>query len=159
MKQISIFDILKDPVKEPPCGYLKEDQYYLIGKEIAFTQLKDLIGKKVINSVTTESNRWFKVYKVIDYFEEHDKFYKQVRKLPENPIGYGEIVNDYIHDVVGIKECMDCYDLDFICDRVALSDSNLSNKANAWISEAYCSNGRFNCDLMPYPETFYELNL
>lgn len=158
MKQISIFDILERPKENIPCGYLKEEQYYLIGKKISFSQLKDLIGKKVICSVSTESNTWYKVYKVIDYYEDQDKFYKQVRELPENPIGYGQIVNDYIHDVVGIKECMDCYELDFTCDRVALCDSNLNDKANAWVSEAYSNNGRYKVDL-DYPETFYELNI
>ena len=158
MKQITIFDIIEKPIKDIQCGYLKEDQYHLIGRELRFSELKDLIGKKVVCSATTQSNKWYRVYKVVDYFENHDKFYKQVRELPENNIGYKEIVNDYIHDVIGIKECMDCYELDFICDRVALSDDNRSSKANAWISEAYCSNGRYQIDFN-YPETFFELNI
>ena len=155
MKQMTIFDIIEKPKKEPPCGYI--DDLLLVGRELRFQELKNMIGKKVVCSVSTESHTWYKVYKVIDYFEEHDKFYKQVRKLPENSIGYGQIVNDYIHDVVGIKECMDCYELSFICDRVVLSDSNLNDKANAWVSEAYCSNGRFKANTFDYPETFYEL--
>lgn len=159
MKQITIFDLFQSKDTEIPCGYLKEEQYYLIGKEIPFVQLKDLIGHKVVNSVITESHTWYKVYKVIDYFENSDKYYKQVRELPDNSFKYGEIVNDYIHDVVGIKECMECYELDFTCDRIALSDSNLNNKANAWVSEANCSNGRFEYSGLPYPETFYELNV
>ena len=57
---------------------------------------------------------------------------------------YSEIVNEYIYNVVGQKEAMACYDVAFVCDRVALSDKDGDKKANAWISEAYCGGGRFN---------------
>jgi len=154
MKQITIFDIIQ--TGETPCGYLKEEQYYLIGRELDFQELKNLIGKKVICTSPTQSKTWYRVYKVIDYFENNDKFYHQVEKLPENNIQYSAIVNDYIHDVVGVKECMDCYELSFTCDRVALTDKDRSDSANAWVSEAYCSNGRFE-PVSIYPETFFEL--
>lgn len=157
-KQITIFDIIEEPKKEIPCGYLEEDQYHLIGRELSFLELKDMIGKKVICTAHTESHKWYKVYKVVDYFIDSDKVYKMVRKLPENALKYPDKVNDYIHDVCGQKEAMDCYELDYICDRVALSDDNRKNQANAWVSEMYCRNGRHD-PINGFADTFYELNI
>lgn len=158
MKQMSIFDIIPETTRNIPCGYLEEDQYHLIGRELSFPELKDMIGKKVICTVHTESNTWYKVYKVVDYFVDSDKVYKQVRELPEGCLHYGDYVNDYIHDVCGQKEAMDCYEIDYTCDRVALSDDNRKNQANAWVSEMYCKNGRFD-PVDGYADTFYELNV
>lgn len=158
MKQLTIFDFL--PAKqEIPCGYIEEhDEISLIGRELRFTELKDMIGEKCIVSVTTESRRWYKVIKIVDYWENHDKIYKQVRDLPENDIGYPERVNDYIHDVCGIKECMDCYEIDYICDRIAYTDKENGKEAKGWVSESWCSNGRFE-PLSETTETFYEINI
>lgn len=158
MKQMTIFDIIEGPKKEIPCGYLEEDQYHLIGRELSFSELKDMIGKKVICTAHTENHKWYKVYKVIDYFVDSDKVYKRVRELPENTLKYSDKVNDYIHDVCGQKEAMDCYEIDYTCDRVALSDDNRKNQANAWVSEMYCRNGRHD-PINGFAETFYELNI
>ena len=154
MKQLTIFDVIADvkPKEKPkdiPCGYTEDTS--IVGSAIPFTELKNYIGKKVIKS----DGRNYKVYQVIEYFESCDTFYKRVKPLPDNDIGYGEIVNEYIHDVCGIKECMSCYEPAFKCDRIALSD-NGGKTANSWISEAYCSNGRFRID-NDYPYTFYEI--
>ena len=152
--QMTIFDILvPDKPTDVSYGYIEDES--IVGKELTFQDLKNYIGKQVICTVTTESNKWFRVYKVIEYFENHDTFYRQAKPLPPNTYPYGEIVNSYIHDVVGIKECMECYEVAYTCDRVALS-SNGKNKADSWISEAYCANGRFDND-DPYAERFYEI--
>lgn len=157
MYQMTIFDIIKRTVKDIPCGYIKEeDETALVGRELSFTELKNMIGKKCIVSATTESRRWYKVIKIIDYFEGCDKIYKQVRELPENDIGYGERVNDFIHDVVGIKDCMDCYEVDYVCDRVAYTNKDNSKKAEGWVSESWCSGGRFK-PLDGPTEGFFEL--
>lgn len=155
MKQITIFDILEPDTKEVPCGYI--DDLSLIGRELRFSELKDMIGKKCIVTNHTESQKCYKVVKIIAYFVDCDKVYKQVRELPENDIGYGDKVNDYIHDVVGIKECMDCYEVDYICDRVAFTDKENGKEANCWVSEMYCSNGRFEPLYGKLGDTFYEL--
>lgn len=156
MKQMTIFDIIEEPNKEPLCGYLKEEEYNLIGRQLSFQELKNMIGKKCIVTAHTESHKWYKVIKIVDYFIDCDKVYKQVRDLPENDIGYGDRVNDYIHDVVGIKECMDCYEVEYICDRVAYTDKEKTKEANSWVSEMYCSNGRFE-PITTSSTTFYEL--
>ena len=146
MKQIDIFDILpKQLPLDVPCGYIDDPD--LVGGVIPFTHLKNYIGKKVVK--VYESG--YKVYKVIEYIENCDTYYKRVRPLPDNALHYGEIVNEYIHDVVGQKEAMACYDIAFICDRVALSDKEGSNQANSWISEAYCKFGRYEVN----PENNY----
>ena len=139
MNQIDIFDLIpKQLPKDVPCGYIDDND--LVGKEIAFPDLKNYIGKKIVKKFETG----LKVYKVIEYIENSDTYYKRVRPLPDNALHYGEIVNEYIHDVVGQKEAMACYELAFTCDRVALSDKEGSNQANAWISETHTTSSRYN---------------
>ncbi len=143
MQQLTIFDFLPAK-KEIHCGYIKEeDENSLIGRELRFTELKNMIGEKCIVSVTTQSRRWYKVIKIVDYWENHDKIYKQVRDLP---------------DVCGIKECMDCYEIDYICDLIAYTDKENGKEAKGWVSESWCSNGRFN-PVSGTTETFYEINI
>ena len=158
MKQLTIFDVLpgEEQASEVPYGYIKDMR--IVGKELSFQDLKNYIGKQVVKCVSTESNQYFRVYKVIEYYENCFTYYKQVRPLPDNPIGYGEYVNEYIHDVVGIKECMACYEPAFTCDRVGLSD-NGKDKENSVVCEAYCSNGRYD-EILDYTgevESFYEI--
>jgi len=163
MRQLTIFDVIEpetkpDKLKSVPYGYIRDIR--IVGRELTFQDLKNCIGKQIVKCDSTESNQYFRVYKVIEYYEDCDTYYKRVRPLPPNPIGYGDIVNSFIHDVVGIKECMECYEPAFICDRVALS-GNGKDKADSWISEAYCSNGRYE-PLMYFPTdsltTFFEIN-
>jgi len=152
MKQLDIFDILpKELPLDVPCGIISDTD--LIGEVIPFTELKNYIGKKVVKRY----EGGYKVYKVIEYMESTDTFYKRVKPLPDNTLHYGEIVNEYIHDVVGIPECMACYDVAFKCDRVALSDKEGSNLANSWISEAYCGNGRYEVSSVYYNYSFHKL--
>lgn len=157
-KQISIFDILApdEPKPDEPktitYGYIKD--FRIVGQELTFQDLKNYIRKPVVECKSTESNQYFRVYKVVEYYEDCDTYYKRVRPLPPNQIGYGEIVNSYIHDVIGIPECMECYEPAFTCDRVALS-SNGKDKADSWISEAYCANGRFDCYLGTLADTCF----
>lgn len=146
MKQITIFDIIADEkpavkTNDIPCGYIRDMR--IVGRELEFQELKDFIGKKVIEVRSTESNQYYRVYKVIGYYEDCFTYYKRVKPLPDSDIGYGEIVNEFIHDVVGIKDCMACYEPYFTCDRVALSDNN-GNKSNAVVCEAWCCNGRYD---------------
>ena len=139
MQQIDIFDILpKQLPLDVHCGYINDPD--LVGEVIPFTSLKDYIGKKVVKAY----EGGYKVYKVIEYIENCDTFYKRVRPLPDNALHYGEIVNEYIHDVCGQKEAMACYEPYFTCDRVALSDKEGTDKANAWVSEAWCKDGRYD---------------
>lgn len=131
--QMTLFDIIaQDKPNNAPYGYIDDLSY--VGRELTFKELEGHIGKQIVCTVKTESHLWYRVYKVVDYFEDCDTYYKQVRPLPPNGYEYGEIVNSYIHDVVGVKECMACYEPAFTCDRVSLS-SNGKDKADSWISE------------------------
>lgn len=139
MQQIDIFDILpKQLPLDVPCGYISDPD--LVGEQIPFTDLRNYIGKKVVKAY----EGGYKVYKVIEYIEQSDTFYKRVRPLPDTAMKYGDIVNEYIHDVCGQKEAMACYEPYFTCDRVALSDKEGTDKANAWVSEAWCKDGRYD---------------
>lgn len=154
-KQITIFDIIEQPVKkEPPCGYI--DDLLLIGRELQFQELKDMIGKKCIVSSSTASNIGFKVIRIFDYFENSGSVYKRVRELPEGCMRYGEYVNDYIYEKCGQKEAMKCYEKAYTCDKVGYSDNERCKASNSWVSEMYCRNGRHD-PINGFAETFYEL--
>lgn len=154
MKQITIFDIIEVPIKDIPCGYI--DDMSLIGRELRFNELKNLIGKKCVIACPRQSAIDYKVIKIMDYWEDHDKIYRQVKPLPENCLHYSDRVNGYIHDVVGQDIAMECYEVEAICDRVGYADQDKYQQSNSWVSEMYCSNGRFE-PIAAYSETFYEL--
>ena len=158
MYQMTIFDIIEGPKKEIPCGYIKEeDETILVGRELRFNELQRMIGKKVILCSPRQSAVDYKVIRITDYWSDCDKVYKMVRSIPEGCLHYSDRVNDYIHDVCGQKEAMDCYELDYICDRVGFVDKDKNNKSDHFLSEMYCKNGRFD-PMDEYADTFYELN-
>lgn len=130
MYQTTIFDFLEKP--EVKLGYFEGNIYEIAGKELTFADLKNYKGKKVL--VQGECG-YYKVYEVMDYKADVNTIYKRVRPLPPNNCGYGEFVNDYIHDVCGIKECMACYEPYKTYGQLALNDSEHSKKANSWIAE------------------------
>lgn len=156
MKQITIFDIIPDEKKEVPCGYTED--LSLIGRELRFNELQGMIGKKVVICSPRQSAVDYKVIRITDYWVDHDKVYKMVRPIPEGCLSYSDRVNDYIHDVCGQKEAMDCYELDYICDRVGFVDKDKNNQSDHFLSEMYCKNGRFD-PMNEYADTFYELNI
>lgn len=156
MKQMTIFDIIPETTRNIPCGYT--DDMSLIGRELRFDELKNLIGKKCIICSPRQSAIDYMVIKITDYWVDCDKVYKQVRELPEGCLHYGDRVNDYIHDVCGQKEAMDCYELDYICDRVGFVDKDKNSQSDHFISEMYCRNGRYD-PKDKYADTFYELNV
>lgn len=155
MKQITIFDIIPDEKKEVSCGYTED--LSLIGRELRFNELQGMIGKKVLLCSPRQSAVDYKVIRITDYWVDHDKVYKMVRPIPEGCLHYSDRVNDYIHDVCGQKEAMDCYELDYICDRVGFVDNDKQKQSDHFLSEMYCKNGRFN-PMNEYADTFYELN-
>ena len=158
MKQLTIFDIIEQPKTEPPCGYI--DDLLLIGRELQFTELESMIGKKVIITSGTVSSIAYKVIRITDYHKDSDTVYKRVRELPEGKMYYPDYVNDYIHDICGIKECMDCYEVAYTCDRVAFTDNDRCKGSNGGVSEMYCRNGRHEpIGGFSDSETFYELNI
>lgn len=138
MNQIDIFDLIPKQLPiDVPCGYIDDPD--LLGREIPFPDLKNYIGKKVVKAY----EGGYKVYKVIEYIENCDTYYKRVRPIPDNAFHYDEYVNEYIYSVVGQKAAMACYEAAFTCDRIALSDKEGSEQANAWTSETYCKGGKY----------------
>ena len=154
MKQISIFDILPMIKTDIACGYI--DNLALIGRELRFYELKTMINKKCLLARPHQNSVIYAVVRITDYWEDCDKIYKQIKPLPENCLRYGDRVNDYIHDIVGQKEAMACYEEECTCDRVGYSDNDHFKKGNCSVSEMYCSNGRFK-PIIEYSESFYEL--
>lgn len=158
MEQITIFDFIQQE-KDISCRWLKDGDDDLIGKVIPFRDLKKYISKKVIASCgITGGKHNYRIVQITEYHENSHKIYKRVRPLPPNGIGYGEYVNDYIHDVCGIKECMECYDLFMEFDSVSFSDADKRKKGNCSISEYWCTGGRWNFPQHAL-ETFHELNV
>lgn len=154
MKQITIFDIIPDENKEQQCGYI--DDLSLIGRELSFNELKEMIGKKVVICAPRQSATDYKVIKVTSYWTDCDRIYKRVRPLPAGCLNYSNQVNDYVHDVCGQKEAMACYELDYTCDRIGYVTKDNKNSPDHFVSEAWCRNGRFETqDEFPY--SFYEL--
>ena len=156
MKQMTIFDIIPENIRNIPCGYT--DDMSLIGRELRFDELKNLIGKKCIICSPRQSAIDYMVIKITDYWVDCDKVYKQVRELPEGCLQYSDRVNDYIHDVCGQKEAMDCYELDYTCDRVGYVNKDKNTVSDHFLSEMYCSNGRYE-PVNSFADTFYELNI
>jgi hypothetical protein len=154
MEQITIFDFIQQE-KDTSCRWLKDGDDDLIGKVIPFRDLKKYIGKKVVVSCV---NSGYRIVRIFDYHENCNTIYKRVRPLPDNDIGYGEYVNEYIHDVCGIKECMACYEPYMTFDGVSYSDTDRNRKANCSIAEYYCTGGRWNM-IGTFLETFHELNV
>lgn len=159
MKQLSFFDLLEPEdigTKEVPYGYLED--LSLVGRELKFTELKDMVGQKCLLARHSATGTSYRVVKITEYWENCDKVYKQVRPLPEGiAVRYGDMVNGYIHDVVGIKEAMECYELSYVCDRVAFTDSDRKQDFNKYcVSESYCSNSRF--EPIDCYESFYILS-
>ena len=155
MQQMTIFDLLSNRTS---CRWLKAGDDDLIGEVIPFRELKNRIGEKVIVGSLSGSGGNYRIVRITDYRENSHKIYKRARPLPPNDIGYGEYVNEYIHDVCGIKECMDCYDLFMLVDSVVFSDNDKHKNGNCFISEYWCAGGKWN-----YPqrtlEAFHELNV
>ena len=159
MKQLSFFDLLEPEdigTKEVPYGYLED--LSLVGRELKFTELKDMVGQKCLLARHSATGTSYRVVKITEYWENCDKVYKQAKPLPEGiAVRYGDMVNGYIHDVVGIKEAMDCYELAYECDRVAYSESDKKQDKNKYqVSESYCSNGRY--EPLDSFESFYILS-
>jgi hypothetical protein len=152
MEQITIFDFIQQE-KDTSCRWLKDGDDDLIGKVIPFRELKNMIGEKVIVNTVTSG---YRIVRIFDYYENCNTIYKRVRPLPNSDIGYGEYVNEYTHDVVGIKECMACYEPFAVFDMVAYTDKDKSN-AKSYVSEYYCTGGRWNM-VSSGNETFHVLN-
>lgn len=152
-EQMSIFDLIEQE-RDISCRWLKDGDDDLIGKVIPFRDLKKYIGKKVVVSCVSSG---YRIVRIISYTEDSRTIYKRVRPLPDNDIGYGEYVNDYIHDICGIKECMACYEPFMKFDSVSYSDKDKLNKANCFETEYYCTGGRWNM-IGSVNETFHELN-
>lgn len=136
MEQLDLFDYMP-PIEEPITYCSVKDDGIILGRSIPFHELKHMIGRNVFY---VENGRK-KVIKVIRYSENARTVYKRVRPLPANDIGYGEYVNEYIHDVVGIKSCMACYEPYRKYDLIQYTESNKRSKDFLQISEEYCKGG------------------
>ena len=151
-EQMSIFDLIEQE-RDISCRWLKDGDDDLIGKVIPFRELKYKIGEKVIVNTVTSG---YRIVRILEYHNNCNMIYKRARPLPSSDIGYGEYVNEYIHDVCGIKECMACYEPFEVFDMVGYSDKE-KGKANSYVSEYYCTGGRWNM-IGSVNETFHELN-
>lgn len=124
--QLTLFDILP---KEIPLGYIRDleiDTYK--GELIPFNQLANHIEEKVLMERPRQGATDYKVVLVKRYLVDSDGVYRWKSGESER-IG--------------------------TCDRVSLSDDNRKGKANMWLSEMYCRDGRY-CTSR-YPTRFYTI--
>ena len=124
--QMTIFDILP---KETPLGYIKRDDVQCYrGRVLTFSELADCIELKVLMECPREGATDYKVVLVKRYLTDSDKVYRWES-------GKSELIG--------------------ICDRVSLSDDNRKGKANMWVSEMHCRDGRY-CTSR-FPHRFYTI--
>ncbi len=144
--QFSLNDLLSESIK---LGWIGEEK---VGNIIPFQDLKNYKDKKVVYQSFMGSGDDSKpIYKVIlikDYLENTDKYYRNRQD--------GSIVNDYLASISS-KEVKDNLEPEFTCDRLAYSDDNRTKKANSWISEAFCNNGRHQIAHNSFLVCFHEL--
>lgn len=126
MEQMTMSDFLP---KELPLGWLKDEDVALYkGDIIPFERLPDYIGERIIEELPRQSAIDYRIVLVKDYLKDSDKVYRW---------------KDGDSELIGI------------CDRVRLSDDNRKGKANMWVSEMYCRDGRYCTGL--YPTRFYKV--
>lgn len=124
--QLTIFDILP---KELKLGYIKDEEVEAYkGSIITFSQLADFIEEAVLMECPRQSAVDYRVVRVKKYLTDCDKVYRW---------------SDGDSELIGV------------CDRVSLTDDNRKGKANMWVSEMYCIDGRY-CTTK-YPHRFYRI--
>lgn len=132
--QISINDYLS---KDIPLGWVDDSK---IGAIIPFQNLKDYIGKRVIyrSAIGSNTDEGFfnKLVLIKEYLDKSDTYYT----IEED--GNVSFYNDYIRSISS-KDKQEKMKKAFVCDRIAYSDDNRTKKANSWLSEAFCINGRY----------------
>lgn len=144
--QLSFNDILAEAI---PMGFVDEAK---VGKVIPFQELKGYKEKKVVYrsfyGSGDASSPYFRVVLIKDYYENSDKYY---RNELDNTI-----LNEFVVSLSS-QETKSHLSPAFTCDRIAYSDDDRTKKANSWLSEAYCSNGRHQICHDSSSVCFYEL--
>ena len=79
---------------------------------------------------------WNKVVMIKDYFDECDTYYSL-----DND-GKTSYYNEYLKSLSS-EEVKKQLKPAFVCDRIAYTDDDRTKKTNSWLSEAYCTNGRY----------------
>lgn len=126
MMQLTWDDVLP---REVPLGYIKdEDVEKYKGNLIVFSELSEHIGERILKENPRQSAVDYKIVLVKRYLTDCDKVYRWSE-------GKSELIGT--------------------CDRVSLSDDNRKGKANMWVSEMYCRDGRYCTS--KHPTRFYEI--
>lgn len=137
--QISLNDFLSEKVH---LGWTKETS---LGKVIPFQNLKDFIEKKVIYKDALGQ----KVVIIKNYFSKSDTFYSY------GEAGTTKLFNDYIAKLQS-SAIQKKLKVAFVCDRIAYTDDDRTRKTNSWLSEAFCTNGRYQVTHDASSVCFYE---
>lgn len=146
--QITLYDIFTQDV---PLGSCEAEHK---GSMIKFQELENYIGKRVVIARPTSSHEFYSVVMITSYYKNSDRIYKlNPREIKTNGKEYPERINEFLYDIN--HRGSDDYVVDHICDRIGYTDDNKRFKEHLWVSEQYCSNGRWE-PLDSYPECFYE---
>lgn len=136
--QVSLYDLFTQDVPLEACGAEH------VGRIIGFRDLENYIGKRVVLSCPSREHVYYKVVIITSFTKDSDNIWKKKDS--------GELINDFLYE---LNRRPDCYTKDHVCDRIGYSDDNRRHKENSWVSEAYCSNGRWE-PLIAFPECFFE---
>ncbi len=130
-----------------PLGYIRrlskaDEESVNIGRVIPFTKLKSLVGEKVLKRCYTKKYDgtlipWYQIVKLTNYLVNSDTIYKWS-------------MDDHGYRKAGIK---------YVCDRVCYTDNDRVKKTNGVVSEAWCSNGRFEPVDNGTPYCFFDFSV
>ena len=140
-EQMSLVDFAVATTAEPPIGWLEDVDKYK-GEMIPFRDLENYVGKRIIIGMPRQSTTDYKVVKLTSYHKDCDTIYRWGSGDSESHSTCGWINKE----AVAIGKC----------DRVGYSDDARREKENSWVSEMYCSNGRFDT-YGNYPECMYRI--
>lgn len=130
-----------------PLGYIRrlskaDEESVNIGRVIPFTELRSLVGEKVLNLIFTKNYDgtlipWYKIVRITDYLVKSD-------------IAYRWSLDKHGYSKTGIK---------YVCDRVCYTDNDRVKTTNGIVREDWCSNGRFGPVGNTTPYSFYEFTV
>lgn len=125
--QLAFSDYLNETLS---LGYV-DNGCGMIGPEIPFARLGEYIGKKILISSPRESSTDYKIVIVTSF-----------RKDGENVYRYSSTKT---YEIIGKAS------------RIGFTDDNRRKKENSWVSELYCTNGRYKGS-NKYQSCMYEIN-
>lgn len=137
--QISLTDY---KYKDTPLGYIDGNKVTdYMGSEIPYNRLGEYIGKKILYSMPRQDVVDYKIIIVTSFRENCENVWESKERNSKTTC---ESTTNEAYCIVGKAS------------RIGYTDDNRKRKKNSWVSELYCSNGRYKGDAA-YQSCMYEL--